>query len=94
MQFVETEMGLKVDPKFISLMGGFVPMEMVVKGMCIFPCSIGRLGLGQKRVGAYLSYVAYQITMLSTLYCEYCRSFRGLIDWFSVTPHFYAHLLK
>ncbi|WVZ21833.1 hypothetical protein V8G54_000377 [Vigna mungo] len=31
-EFVETEMGLKIDPKLINLMGGFVPMEMVVKG--------------------------------------------------------------
>ncbi|XP_057417183.1 uncharacterized protein LOC130711530 isoform X2 [Lotus japonicus] len=31
-EFVETEMGLKVDSKLIGLMGGFVPMEMVVKG--------------------------------------------------------------
>ncbi|PON63389.1 Polyketide synthase, enoylreductase domain containing protein [Trema orientale] len=31
-EFVETEMGLSVGPKFIDLMGGFVPMEMVVKG--------------------------------------------------------------
>jgi len=34
-QFVETDMGLKIDPKFINLMGGFVPMEMVVKGKSI-----------------------------------------------------------
>jgi hypothetical protein len=33
MQFVQTEMGLKVDSKFVDMMGGFVPMEMVVKGM-------------------------------------------------------------
>ena len=32
MQFIETEMGLKVDPRLISMMGGFLPMEMVVKG--------------------------------------------------------------
>ncbi|KAL9417892.1 hypothetical protein AB3S75_040815 [Citrus x aurantiifolia] len=31
-EFVQTEMGLKVGSKFIDLMGGFVPMEMVVKG--------------------------------------------------------------
>ncbi|KAJ7946040.1 zinc-binding alcohol dehydrogenase domain-containing protein 2 [Quillaja saponaria] len=31
-EFVQTDMGLKVDSHFISLMGGFVPMEMVVKG--------------------------------------------------------------
>ncbi|KDO42469.1 hypothetical protein CISIN_1g014395mg [Citrus sinensis] len=31
-EFVQTEMGLKVASKFIDLMGGFVPMEMVVKG--------------------------------------------------------------
>ncbi|TYH29407.1 hypothetical protein ES288_A01G008900v1 [Gossypium darwinii] len=31
-EFVRTEMGEKMDPKLISLMGGFVPMEMVVKG--------------------------------------------------------------
>ncbi|KAE8667868.1 ARP protein (REF) isoform 2 [Hibiscus syriacus] len=29
---VRTEMGEKLDPKSVSLMGGFVPMEMVVKG--------------------------------------------------------------
>lgn len=32
MQFVETELASKMDPKFIDLMGGFMPMEMVVKG--------------------------------------------------------------
>lgn len=40
MQFVQTEMGSKVDPKFVDLVGGYVPMEMVVKGnvLCeIFP---------------------------------------------------------
>ncbi|KAM6558157.1 hypothetical protein CsatA_027396 [Cannabis sativa] len=31
-EFVETDMGLKIDPKFVDIMGGFVPMEMVVKG--------------------------------------------------------------
>lgn len=31
-EFVQTEMGLKVDSKFVDMMGGFVPMEMVVKG--------------------------------------------------------------
>ncbi|XP_031260347.1 probable quinone oxidoreductase [Pistacia vera] len=31
-EFVETDMGSKVDPKFIGWMGGFVPMKMVVKG--------------------------------------------------------------
>lgn len=35
MQFVRTEMALKVDSEFIDLMGGFVPMEMVVKGTSI-----------------------------------------------------------
>jgi len=34
-QFVETEMALKIDPNIINLMGGFVPMEMVVKGKSI-----------------------------------------------------------
>lgn len=33
MQFVQTEMGLKIDSKFVGKMGGFLPMEMVVKGM-------------------------------------------------------------
>lgn len=33
MQFVATDMGLKIDPKFIDITGGFVPMEMVVKGI-------------------------------------------------------------
>ncbi|KAL5855604.1 hypothetical protein ACOSQ4_005406 [Xanthoceras sorbifolium] len=31
-EFVLTEMGLQVESKLIDLMGGFVPMEMVVKG--------------------------------------------------------------
>ncbi|XP_050365141.1 uncharacterized protein LOC126783674 [Argentina anserina] len=31
-EFVETDMGQQIDSKFIDLMGGFVPMEMVVKG--------------------------------------------------------------
>lgn len=32
MQFVGTDMGSKVGTKFVDLMGGFVPMETVVKG--------------------------------------------------------------
>ncbi|XVF67594.1 hypothetical protein PTKIN_Ptkin10aG0133600 [Pterospermum kingtungense] len=31
-EFVQTDMGEKVGSRFISIMGGFVPMEMVVKG--------------------------------------------------------------
>ncbi|KAI3886146.1 hypothetical protein MKW92_041032 [Papaver armeniacum] len=31
-EFVETEMGRKIDPKFIDSIGGFLPMEMVVNG--------------------------------------------------------------
>ncbi|XXG61014.1 hypothetical protein AAC387_Pa04g2776 [Persea americana] len=31
-EFVETDLSLKMDPKFIELIGGFVPMEMVVNG--------------------------------------------------------------
>ncbi|KAK9286832.1 hypothetical protein L1049_015237 [Liquidambar formosana] len=31
-EFVQTEMGSKVGSKFVDMMGGFVPMEMVVKG--------------------------------------------------------------
>ncbi|CAN1307387.1 Prostaglandin reductase-3 [Linum perenne] len=31
-EFVKTDMGLKVDAKFVDMMGGFVPMEMVIKG--------------------------------------------------------------
>ncbi|XP_061367130.1 uncharacterized protein LOC133310249 isoform X2 [Gastrolobium bilobum] len=31
-EFVETDMGLKMDRNFITLMGGFIPMETVVKG--------------------------------------------------------------
>ncbi|XP_044508659.1 prostaglandin reductase-3 [Mangifera indica] len=31
-EFVQTDMGSRVDPKFVGLMGGFVPMQMVVKG--------------------------------------------------------------
>ncbi|XP_030524997.1 prostaglandin reductase-3 [Rhodamnia argentea] len=31
-EFVRTEMALKVDSEFIDLVGGFVPMEMIVKG--------------------------------------------------------------
>ncbi|GAB2267259.1 hypothetical protein Dimus_002244 [Dionaea muscipula] len=31
-EFVETELALKVDAKFIDLVGGFLPMEMVIKG--------------------------------------------------------------
>lgn len=33
MQFVKTEMGEKIDSKFIDMVGGFVPMKMVVKGI-------------------------------------------------------------
>ncbi|XP_037493933.1 prostaglandin reductase-3 isoform X1 [Jatropha curcas] len=32
MQFVETEMGAKVNAKLVDRMGGFVPMQMVIKG--------------------------------------------------------------
>ncbi|KAI3445998.1 hypothetical protein Pfo_002663 [Paulownia fortunei] len=31
-EFVQTELASKVDPKFLDLIGGFIPMEMVVKG--------------------------------------------------------------
>jgi hypothetical protein len=31
-EFVQTELALKVDPRFIGLLGDFIPMEMVVKG--------------------------------------------------------------
>ncbi|PIM99242.1 15-hydroxyprostaglandin dehydrogenase [Handroanthus impetiginosus] len=31
-EFIQTEMASKMDPKFIALVGGFVPMEMAVKG--------------------------------------------------------------
>lgn len=37
LQFVETDLSLKMDPKFIELIGGFVPMEMVVNGMTFSP---------------------------------------------------------
>ncbi|KAJ8423302.1 hypothetical protein Cgig2_002565 [Carnegiea gigantea] len=30
-EFVETDLGSKVDPKIVNLVGGFIPMEMVVK---------------------------------------------------------------
>ena len=35
LQFVETELALKAGSKLIDLMGGFVPMEMVVKGITL-----------------------------------------------------------
>ncbi|XP_074292940.1 uncharacterized protein LOC141619813 isoform X3 [Silene latifolia] len=31
-EFVETNIGSKVDPKFVTLVGGFIPMKMVVTG--------------------------------------------------------------
>lgn len=31
-EFVQTELAIKVDPRFIGLLGDFLPMEMVVKG--------------------------------------------------------------
>ncbi|XP_012066889.1 prostaglandin reductase-3 [Jatropha curcas] len=31
-EFVETEMGVKAGAKFVEMMGGFVPMQMVIKG--------------------------------------------------------------
>lgn len=31
-EFVETDLGSKVDPKVLNLLGGFIPMEMVVEG--------------------------------------------------------------
>ncbi|GAB4853961.1 hypothetical protein Ancab_018169 [Ancistrocladus abbreviatus] len=31
-EFVETDLTIKVDPKFVDLLGGFIPIEMVVKG--------------------------------------------------------------
>lgn len=39
MQFVQTDMGAQVDSKFVGMMGGFVPMEMVVKGMYVCVCN-------------------------------------------------------
>lgn len=33
-QFVETELAAKVSKKHIGLVGGYMPMEMVVKGTC------------------------------------------------------------
>lgn len=33
MQFVQTDMGLKMDPKIIDIVGGFIPIEMVIKGI-------------------------------------------------------------
>jgi len=44
-QFIETEMGLKVDPRLISMMGGFLPMEMVVKGKSACFLAFGMLWL-------------------------------------------------
>lgn len=35
MQFVETEMTLKIDSNMVKLTGGFISMEMVVKGKSI-----------------------------------------------------------
>lgn len=32
MQFVQTDLASKMDPKFIDMVGGFMSMEMVVKG--------------------------------------------------------------
>ncbi|XP_074292939.1 uncharacterized protein LOC141619813 isoform X2 [Silene latifolia] len=32
LEFVETNIGSKVDPKFVTLVGGFIPMKMVVTG--------------------------------------------------------------
>jgi len=47
-QFVETEMGLKINPNMINLMGGFVSMEMVVKGKSInftvLSCGLSKRG--------------------------------------------------
>lgn len=34
-QFVQTDLAAKMDPKFIEFTGGFMPMEMVVKGIYI-----------------------------------------------------------
>ncbi|CAA0807542.1 ARP protein (REF [Striga hermonthica] len=31
-EFIQTELASKVDPRFINMIGGFIPMEMVVKG--------------------------------------------------------------
>ena len=34
-QFVETNLVSKVDAKLIALMGGFISMDLVIKGNCI-----------------------------------------------------------
>lgn len=34
MQFVETELAAKVNKKHIDLLGGYMPMEMVIEGTC------------------------------------------------------------
>ncbi|KZV37445.1 zinc-binding alcohol dehydrogenase domain-containing protein 2 [Dorcoceras hygrometricum] len=31
-EFVQTELASKIDPKFIDLIGGFIPMDLVIKG--------------------------------------------------------------
>lgn len=36
LQFVQTEMGSKMDRKFVDLVGGFLPMEMVIAGIFNF----------------------------------------------------------
>lgn len=39
MQFVQTDVGEKVEQRIVDLMGGFMPMEMVVKGMLLIATS-------------------------------------------------------
>lgn len=40
LQFVQTELASKVDPRYIGLMEGFMSMEMVVKGMYVVVLSL------------------------------------------------------
>ncbi|CAA3001806.1 probable quinone oxidoreductase [Olea europaea subsp. europaea] len=43
-EFVQTELASKMDPKFIELSGGFVPMEMVLKGAFELICDENKSG--------------------------------------------------
>jgi len=58
-QFVETEMTLKIDSNMVKLTGGFISMEMVVKGKSI-KFFVLSCGLAKKWwVGVPLYFVPY-----------------------------------
>lgn len=44
LQFIQTEMGSKIDHRIVDRVGGFLPMEMVIAGMFNFLFIIHSIG--------------------------------------------------